>query len=175
MSVTGNKVVTEPLAGTRDRMGNPEHNKAKEAELLHDSKEVLEHILSVKEAIAELEAVCQPGSVVVEDLMSVRQRGSVQHLGSGVSGQLSENKDAWDAFTVLFPSITASGIPKNAALNAIMQIEKTPRELYSGAILLLDDTRFDAALVLRSVFQDSQRSWIQAGRESSRNLRRNAN
>ncbi|MCV5359894.1 chorismate-binding protein, partial [Escherichia coli] len=87
-------------------------------------------------AIAELEAVCQPGSVVVEDLMSVRQRGSVQHLGSGVSGQLAENKDAWDAFTVLFPSITASGIPKNAALNAIMQIEKTPRELYSGAILL---------------------------------------
>ncbi|MGG9495345.1 yersiniabactin biosynthesis salicylate synthase Irp9/YbtS, partial [Klebsiella pneumoniae] len=112
MSVTGNKVVTEPLAGTRDRMGNPEHNKAKEAELLHDSKEVLEHILSVKEAIAELEAVCLPGSVVVEDLMSVRQRGSVQHLGSGVSGQLAENKDAWDAFTVLFPSITASGIPK---------------------------------------------------------------
>ncbi|HDS0775473.1 TPA: yersiniabactin biosynthesis salicylate synthase YbtS [Escherichia coli] len=163
MSVTGNKVVTEPLAGTRDRMGNPEHNKAKEAELLHDSKEVLEHILSVKEAIAELEAVCQPGSVVVEDLMSVRQRGSVQHLGSGVSGQLAENKDAWDAFTVLFPSSTASGIPKNAALNAIMQIEKTPRELYSGAILLLDDTRFDAALVLRSVFQDSQRCWIQAG------------
>ena len=151
------------VAGTRDRMGNPEHNKAKEAELLHDSKEVLEHILSVKEAIAELEAVCQPGSVVVEDLMSVRQRGSVQHLGSGVSGQLAENKDAWDAFTVLFPSITASGIPKNAALNAIMQIEKTPRELYSGAILLLDDTRFDAALVLRSVFQDSQRCWIQAG------------
>lgn len=163
MSVTGNKVVTEPLAGTRDRMGNPEHNKAKEAELLHDSKEVLEHILSVKEAIAELEAVCLPGSVVVEDLMSVRQRGSVQHLGSGVSGQLAENKDAWDAFTVLFPSITASGIPKNAALNAIMQIEKTPRELYSGAILLLDDMRFDAALVLRSVFQDSQRCWIQAG------------
>lgn len=163
MSVTGNKVVTEPLAGTRDRMGNPEHNKAKEVELLHDSKEVLEHILSVKEAIAELEAVCLPGSVVVEDLMSVRQRGSVQHLGSGVSGQLAENKDAWDAFTVLFPSITASGIPKNAALNAIMQIEKTPRELYSGAILLLDDMRFDAALVLRSVFQDSQRCWIQAG------------
>lgn len=62
--------------------------------------------------------------------MSVRQRGGVQHLGSGVSGQLAENKDAWDAFTVLFPSITASGIPKNAALNAIMQIEKTPRALF---------------------------------------------
>ena len=163
MSVTGKKVVTEPLAGTRDRMGDTAHNQANERELLHDGKDVLEHILSVKEAIAELEAVCQPGSVVVEDLMSVRQRGSVQHLGSGVSGQLAEDKDAWDAFTMLFPSITASGIPKKAALNAIMQIEKTPRELYSGAILLLEDTRFDAALVLRSVFQDSQRCWIQAG------------
>lgn len=163
MSVMNSKVVTEPLAGTRECRGNPEHNKAKATELLHDGKEVLEHILSVKEAIAELKMVCQPGSVVVEDLMSVRKRGCVQHLGSGVSGQLAENKDAWDAFTELFPSITASGIPKNAALNAIMQIEKTPRELYSGAILLLDDTRFDAALVLRSVFQDSKRSWIQAG------------
>ncbi|KAB2360185.1 salicylate synthase, partial [Escherichia coli] len=83
----GNKGVTEPLAGTRDRMGNPEHNKAKEAELLHDSKEVLEHILSVKEAIAELEAGCLPGSVVVEGSMAVRQRGSGQHLGSGGSGR----------------------------------------------------------------------------------------
>ncbi|EKQ7192370.1 salicylate synthase [Klebsiella oxytoca] len=163
MAVSGSKVVTEPLAGTRDRMGDPQQNKEKETELLHDGKEVLEHILSVKEAIAELAVVCQPGSVVVEDLMSVRQRGSVQHLGSCVSGQLAESKDAWDAFTVLFPSITASGIPKNAALSAIMQIEKTPRELYSGAVLLLEETRFDAALVLRSVFQDSQRCWIQAG------------
>lgn len=68
------------------------------------------------------------GQRVVEDLMSVRQRGSVQHLGAGVSGQLPENKDAWDAFTVLFPSITASGPPKNTVLNAIMKIEKTPRE-----------------------------------------------
>ena len=44
-----------------------------------------------------------------------------------------------------------------------MQIEKTPRELYSGAILLLDDMRFDAALVLRSVFQDSQLLDISGG------------
>lgn len=31
MLVTGNKVVTEPLAGTRDCMVNPEYNKVKEA------------------------------------------------------------------------------------------------------------------------------------------------
>ncbi|MGS9092577.1 chorismate-binding protein, partial [Salmonella enterica subsp. enterica serovar Infantis] len=77
------------------------------------------------EAIVELESICQAGSVVVEDFMSVRQRGSVQHLGSSVSGTLAENKDAWDAFTALYPTITASGIPKNAALNAIMHIETT--------------------------------------------------
>ena len=64
---------------------------------------------------------------------------------------------------MLFPSYPAGALPKNGGLNAILHIEKTPRELYSGAILLLEDTRFDAALVLRSVFQDSQRCWIQAG------------
>jgi hypothetical protein len=88
---------------------------------------VLEHILSVKEAIAELAAVCQPGSVVVEDLMSVRQRGSVQHLGSGVSGQLAEDKDAWDAFTVLFRQL-----PRQVSLKMLPSTRscklKRPRE-----------------------------------------------
>lgn len=85
-------------------------------------------------------------------------------LGSQVCGKLASGRDAWDAFDVLFPAITASGIPKIPALAAILRLEAAPRELYSGAILMLEgDRSFEAALVLRSAFQDAQRSWIQAG------------
>ncbi|GMG14742.1 unnamed protein product [Aspergillus oryzae] len=124
----------------------------------------VEHVLSVKEAINELDRLCSPGTVVVDDLMTVRPRGSVQHLGSTVSGALLPGKDAWDTFNILFPSITATGIPKQAALEGIGRLEKHPRELYSGAILLIEDPEtWDVALVLRTVFQGREKQWIQAG------------
>ncbi|KAI9148710.1 Salicylate synthase [Paramyrothecium foliicola] len=158
------RVVTEPLAGTRSREGTEAEVEKLRKDLLDDPKEVVEHVISVQEAVDELKRVCLEDSVAVEDFMSIRPRGSVQHLGSRVAGKLAPGKDAWDAFNVLFPSITASGIPKPLALEAIQRLEPQPRELYSGAVLLIDGTEFlEAALVLRSAFQDESRRWIQAG------------
>ncbi|KAF4414955.1 putative TRP2-anthranilate synthase component I [Fusarium austroafricanum] len=102
---------------------------------------------------------------MVEDFMSVRTRGKVQHLGSSVTGILKSDKDSFDALNVLFPSITASGVPKKAAIEVIESLESSPRELYSGGIMLIDplSNDFEATLVLRTVFQDQDRQWIQAG------------
>ncbi|KAB8247411.1 ADC synthase [Aspergillus flavus] len=153
----------ELVMSLRDGGGRDKSKKLKEA-LVSDPKEIVEHVLSVKEAINELDRLCSPGTVVVDDLMTVRPRGSVQHLGSTVSGALLPGKDAWDTFNILFPSITATGIPKQAALEGIGRLEKHPRELYSGAILLIEDPEtWDVALVLRTVFQGREKQWIQAG------------
>lgn len=163
MAVEQGRVVTNPLAGTHRRRGDTSEESVDTA-LLNDAKEVIEHVITVKAALDELNRVCEPESVVINDLMSICERGSVRHLASRVSGQLAPDKDAWDAFDVLFPGITASGVPKTPALAAISRLETAPRELYSGAILLLEaQTRFEAALVLRSAFQDGERQWIQAG------------
>ncbi|KAJ5094350.1 salicylate synthetase [Penicillium angulare] len=164
LSVKNGKVTTEPLAGTRSCKGTAEEVAQLRHELLHDPKEIAEHMISVKEAIRELIQVCSRDTIAVEELMSIRERGPVQHLGSTISGLLSPDKDIWDAFGVLFPSITASGAPKSSAIEAIQRLESTPRELYSGAVLFIEGPEnLEAALVLRSVFQDSSRQWIQAG------------
>lgn len=172
VTVENGFVTSEPLTGTRARSDSAGENVHNRAELQSDSKEIVEHVISVKAAIEELELLCCAQSVVVSDLMSVRERGSVQHLGSQVRGELAPGHDAWDAFDVLFPAITASGIPKIPALEAILRLEAVPRELYeavprelySGAVLMLEGEQlFEAALVLRSAFQDQQHSWIQAG------------
>jgi salicylate synthetase len=121
-------------------------------------------VLSVRAAVEELDELCLAGTVSVSDFMSIRERGSVQHLGSRVSGKLADGRDAWDAFNTLFPAITATGIPKKPALLGIERLEESPRELYSGAVLLLEGhDMFEATLVLRSVFQDKTRKWLQAG------------
>ncbi|ONI77952.1 salicylate synthase [Actinosynnema sp. ALI-1.44] len=156
-------VSTQPLAGTRELVGDPVADLAKRVELLGDPKEIYEHAISVRLAQDELLAVCRPDSVRVEEFMTVRERGSVQHLASRVSGRIAEGKNAWHAFAALFPAITASGVPKRAALETIARLEQ-PRGLYSGAVLALDsDGALDAALVLRTVFSKDGQTWLRAG------------
>lgn len=157
-------VYTFPLAGTRALTGDAHANEHLKEELQHDPKEIAEHAISVKLADEEMKQVCAAGSVAVTEFMSVIERGTVQHLGSRLRGSLKEGCNSWHAFCKLFPAVTASGIPKKAAIEAIGRLEKHPRHLYSGGVLIYDcNGALDAALVLRSVFQNAKESWVRAG------------
>jgi len=164
-SVTADgRVVSQPLAGTRAFSADAAENALRRADLLSSPKEIYEHAISVKVGNDELCTVCQAGSVQVRDLMTVQERGTVQHLASQVTGQLSSGYAAWDAFAAVFPAVTGSGVPKEAAYVAIRRYETEPRGLYSGAVLTVDQSgALDAALVLRSVYRQAGRTWLRAG------------
>ncbi|MFE5566563.1 salicylate synthase [Amycolatopsis japonica] len=157
------EVTAQPLAGTRAFGADEQLNQRNREELYRDHKEVFEHAISVRLAAEELLTVCAPSSVTVDEFMNVRERGSVQHLASRLSGLLATGGSEWGAFAALFPAITASGIPKRAACDFIRRSEPA-RGLYSGAVLALGfDGELDAALVLRSVFRHGGRTWLRAG------------
>lgn len=157
-------VSTQPLAGTRAYgLGDARDSHLGE-ELLANAKEIYEHAISVKQSYKELLTVCDPDSVVVNDFMTIKARGSVQHLGSRVAGQLAQGKSAWDALEALFPAITASGVPKEAAYERIVRLEPGTRGLYSGAVLTASsDGSMDAALVLRALIEQDGQAWLRAG------------
>ncbi|AQR65658.1 salicylate synthase [Aquaspirillum sp. LM1] len=158
------QVSTQPLAGTRSLGRDAQHEAELRKELLNDTKEIAEHAVSVKLACEELGSICIEGSVHVPQFMQVLRRGSVQHLASRVHGQLRDELSAWHAFAALFPAVTASGIPKQPSLRAIAQYEGQPRGAYSGCIMHLDaNGTLDAALVLRSLYQQNGHCWLQAG------------
>lgn len=157
-------VVTEPLAGTRAFGRGSDVDAAAKADLLSDEKEIAEHAMSVRACFTEIESVALPGSTAVDEFMEVRERGSVQHLASTVSGRLDPDAGPWRALGVLFPSITASGIPKAPALEAIYRLEPQRRELYSGAVLMTDSSgELEATLTLRTIFAEDGRAWLRAG------------
>ncbi|GAA4436120.1 salicylate synthase [Actinokineospora soli] len=157
-------VTTQPLAGTRRLADSAADNDGLRDDLFSDTKEIFEHAISVKVSWEELTGLCVPGTVVVNDYMTVKERGSVQHLASAVSGQLPAGTSPWQAFGALFPAVTASGVPKRAAYRAIHRHESHPRGLYSGAVLTVDQSgELDAALVLRTIFQQDGRTWLRAG------------
>lgn len=157
------EVLTNPLAGTRAAGRGTAADSAARAELEADPKEIHEHAISVREAVTEMRSVCDPDSVTVSDFMGVSVRGSVQHLASTVRGRLAEDATPWRAFEALFPAITATGIPKPRAIDAITRLEE-PRGLYSGAVVTAtSEGELDAALVLRAVYAEQGRSWLRAG------------
>jgi salicylate synthase len=156
-------VTAQPLAGTRARSGRPETDSRLRSELLSDPKEVYEHAVSVQLADTELRGLCAPGTVSINEFMAVKERGSVHHLGSRVRGRLRADRTAWDALAVLFPAVTASGVPKAEAYDLIAAHEPA-RGLYAGAVLRSTrDGDVDAALVLRTVFTAEGRTWLRAG------------
>jgi salicylate synthetase len=157
-------VLTEPLAGTRAFGRGAARDRAARDDLQSDAKEIVEHALSVRMSQDEIAEVAEPGSVAVTDFMTVRERGSVQHLGSTVGGTLLPHTDRMDALEALFPAVTASGIPKAQGVEAILRLDEMPRGLYSGAVVMFTpDGGMDAALALRAVYEADSRTWLRAG------------
>ncbi|WP_280195847.1 salicylate synthase [Nocardia farcinica] len=153
---------TQPLAGTRARTGDAERDRALRDELLTDPKEVYEHATSVRLAYRELAAVGT--GTRVSEFLTVKERGSVQHLASRVETLLPVGRTGWDALAAVHPAITASGIPKAAACTALDELEPGTRGLYSGTVLRADSIgTLDAALVLRAVYQRAGHAWLRAG------------
>ncbi|MGV0633093.1 salicylate synthase [Mycolicibacillus trivialis] len=160
----GGVVLTEPLAGTRALGRGAADDRRARAELESNAKEIVEHAISVRTSIAEMNEVARPGSAAVTDFMTVRERGSVQHLGSTVRAELDPSRTRMDALEAFFPAVTASGIPKGDAVEAIMRLDDSARGLYSGAVVMFDaDGGLDAALTLRAAYERDGRTWLRAG------------
>ncbi|GGT96918.1 salicylate synthase [Actinomadura citrea] len=156
-------VMTQPLAGTRAFGLGADTDARTRHDLETDPKEIYEHAVSVRTSQEELYRVCDQDTVHVTGFMTVKERGSVQHLGSSVSGTLSPDRSAWDALDALFPGVTASGIPKPEAIEAITRLEER-RGLYSGAVVTVShDGALDSALVLRALYAEDGQAWLRAG------------
>ncbi|GAA0584139.1 salicylate synthase [Kribbella sandramycini] len=157
-------VTTQPLAGTRALTGDAVRDGELRTELCSDAKEVYEHATSVKLAFEELAGLGTASGPRVTEFLAVKERGSVQHLASRVETDLPVGASGWDALAAVFPAVTASGIPKAAAYQLIRELEDESRGMYAGAVLMAGaDGGLDAALVLRSVYQQGERTWLRAG------------
>jgi len=157
-------VITEPLAGTRALGRGVARDREARDDLESNSKEIVEHAISVRSSLREITEIAEPGTAAVTDFMTVRERGSVQHLGSTISARLDPSSDRMDALEALFPAVTASGIPKAAGVEAISRLDEGPRGLYSGAVVMVSsDGGLDAALTLRAAYECDGKTWLRAG------------
>jgi anthranilate synthase component 1 len=164
VTVTGDRAVVHPPAGTRPRGATLEDDVRLAEELLADPKERAEHVMLVDLARNDLGRVSVPGTVEVADFMRVERYSHVMHLVSTVGGRLLPDRDALDVFDATFPAGTVSGAPKPRAMEVIESLEPTRRALYAGTVGYVDASGdLDMAIAIRTAVLHDGRAYVQAG------------
>ncbi|WP_020612634.1 anthranilate synthase component I [Sediminispirochaeta bajacaliforniensis] len=164
VSVKEGTASMKPIAGTKRRGESREKDIEAEIALREDPKEKAEHLMLVDLARNDLGRVCKPGTVKVDDFMSIERFSQVMHIVSRVSGKLASGKEGIDALRATFPAGTVSGAPKIKAIEIIDAIESHRRGFYSGVVGYLEPGgNLDTCITIRSALKKEGRFILQAG------------
>ena len=162
--VFGTEVTIRPIAGTRKRGATPEEDRALEADLLADEKELAEHLMLLDLGRNDVGRVARIGTVRPTEEFIVERYSHVMHIVSNVVGELETGKDALDAFFAGMPAGTVSGAPKVRAMEIIDELEPEKRGVYGGGVgYFSSGGDMDMCIALRTAVVQSQKLYIQAG------------
>ncbi|MDI9239375.1 aminodeoxychorismate synthase component I [Lysobacter sp. LF1] len=150
VSVRGDVVETRPIAGTRPRFAGDD-DATRIQELVGHPKERAEHVMLIDLERNDLGRVCTPGSVEVDELMTVESYAHVHHIVSNVRGRLRAEATPGQVIRAVFPGGTITGCPKVRCMQIIAELEGVGRGAYTGAMGWLNrDGDLDLNILIRS-------------------------
>ena len=164
VKLSGTRLRTYPLAGTRKRGKDEAEDRMLREELLADEKERAEHNMLVDLGRNDVGKISRIGTVEVEKYMSIEEFSHVMHIGSVVRGELDPRFDAVDAVDAILPAGTLSGAPKFRACEIIEELEQNKRGIYGGAIGYLDLTgNLDVCIAIRIAYAKNGSVYVRSG------------
>ncbi len=162
--VFGGEVTIRPIAGTRARGRTPDEDRALEAELLSDEKELAEHLMLLDLGRNDVGRVAKIGTVRPTEEFAIERYSHVMHIVSNVVGELSEGHDALSALLAGLPAGTLSGAPKVRAMEIIDELEPEKRGVYGGGVGYFSaGGDMDMCIALRTSVLKDRQLHIQAG------------
>ena len=164
VKLTGNRLYTFPLAGTRPRGKSDEEDMQLEEDLLSDEKELAEHNMLVDLGRNDIGRISKIGTVNVDKYLSIERFSHVMHIGSTVSGVLRDDLDFLSPIDSILPAGTLSGAPKIRACEIINELEDNKRGIYGGAIGYVDlSGNVDTCISIRIAFARNNKVFIRSG------------
>ncbi|MBD1371004.1 isochorismate synthase DhbC [Hazenella sp. IB182357] len=128
-----NRVIANPLAGSRARSLDPEEDERRAAELMISEKDLHEHALVVNEVCKGLEGLCP--ELDVPENPSLIKTETMWHLSTVITGKLSNPEmSSLDLAMALHPTPAVCGYPAEAAYQAIREIEPFDRNYFTGMV-----------------------------------------
>ena len=162
--VHGRRIDTRPIAGTRPRSRDPGGDLAEMTELAAHPKERAEHIMLIDLERNDLGRVCEPGTVRVDELMTIESYAHVHHIVSNVSGRLRQDVTPVGALRAVFPGGTITGVPKFRCMQIIAELERVGRGAYTGSLGFLGkDGTMDMNILIRTMTVMGRQVELRAG------------
>jgi anthranilate/para-aminobenzoate synthase component I len=134
LTISGRRIVTKPVKGTRPRGADAAGDARNAAELSASPKERAELVMITDLARNDLGRVCEFGSVRVSELLAREQLSHVFHLVSTVEGRLRAEVSPVQAVRACFPGGSITGAPKQRAMEIIAELEPFRRGFFTGAM-----------------------------------------
>ena len=164
LRLSGGRVETRPIKGTRPRGMGPMHDALLGRVLAESDKDRAENVMIVDLLRNDLSRVCRPGTVRVPELFALEQHPTVHHLVSTVVGELEPGTDAVDLLRATFPGGSITGAPKLRAMEIIAELEPTRRGVYCGSLGYLAATgEMDTSIAIRTAVVRNGEVYFQAG------------
>jgi anthranilate synthase component 1 len=140
ISVRNHIAQTRPIAGTRPRSDDSTADSALAVELLQHPKEQAEHVMLIDLERNDLGRICVPGSIEVNELMTLETYQHVHHIVSNVRGCLRDEITPADVIRAVFPGGTITGCPKVRCMEILAELEQQPRAAYTGSVGYINRT-----------------------------------
>lgn len=157
-------VETRPIAGTRKRSDCKKEDKALVEELINHPKEIAEHVMLIDLERNDLGRICEIGTVEVNELMSVETYQHVHHIVSNIRGKLKRGLTPLNVIHAVFPGGTITGCPKIRCMEIIAELEKMPRDVYTGSIGYINrDGSMDTNILIRTMMVENNTLTFRAG------------
>ena len=164
LSIRNGNASTRPIAGTRPRSDDRSRDRALSGELFADPKERAEHIMLIDLERNDLGRICRPGTVTVDEMMTLESYAHVHHIVSNVIGKLRADVTPGEAIAAVFPGGTITGCPKVRCMQIIAELEDRPRGAYTGSFGYLNrDGSLDLNILIRTMVHTGDAITFSAG------------
>ena len=160
----GDSVITEPIKGTIRRGRDPVSAAAALADLMTSAKDAAEHVMIVDLMRNDLGRVCAYGSIRAPRAPTAEAHPGLWHLVSRVQGRLRPGTGNGELLRATFPPGSVTGAPKVQAMHVIAELERSAREVYTGAIGFSSPAAgLELSVAIRTLELSHGRLWIGAG------------
>ena len=157
----GNKIISQPIKGTRKRGENKEEDIRLISELENSEKDKSENVMITDLVRNDLSKTAKRASVKVEELFEVYTFERVHQMISTISSQLDEKYNFVDVLKSSFPMGSMTGAPKLKSMQLIEKYETTNRSVFSGSFGYITPCYdFDFNVVIRSILYNDISKYI---------------
>ena len=158
----GNQIVTRPMKGTSARGYTLKSDRNKSRWLHNSLKNRAENVMIVDMIRNDLARVAELNTVKVPSLFDVEKYPTLWQMTSTVTAQSKASLP--EIMTALFPCASITGAPKPRTMEIIRELEKTPRNIYTGTIGMItpnNNAQFNVAI--RTVLIDKRANIAEYG------------